>query len=115
MSQTANHLPATNRGAWQDRPFHRQYLMTQASRLFDFFEAASINAKGGFYELSDDGLPLTPDNAVRQIHVTARMIHCATIGSLIGRPGSDEIVDHGMQYLWNKHRDQRHGGYVWSL
>jgi sulfoquinovose isomerase len=107
-------LPKTNSSTWQSRPFHRQYLMRQANNLFDFFEAASFNPRGGFYELSDDGQPLQPENAVRQIHVTTRMIHCAVIGSLIGRPGSDEMVDHGMRYLWEKHRDGRHGGYVWS-
>ncbi len=115
MRDVQTTLPRTNSSPWQSRPFHRQYLMRQANNLFDFFEAPSINPQGGFFELSDDGRPVTPDNAVRQIHVTTRMIHCATIGSLIGRPGSDEIVDHGMQYLWNRHRDQRHGGYVWSL
>lgn len=108
-------LPQTNASAWQSRPFHRQYLMRQANNLFDFFEAASINPDGGFYELSDEGEPLSPDNAVRQIHVTTRLIHCAVIGSLLGRPGSDEVIDHGMRYLWEKHRDARHGGYVWSL
>ena len=112
MTNDPNRLPETNWGAWQSRPFHRQYLMTQASRLFDFFEASSINTKGGFFELSDDGQPLSPENGLRQVHVTTRMIHCATIGRLIGRPGSDEIVDHGMRYLWEKHRDQRHGGFL---
>lgn len=115
MSENNLTLPKTNAGAWQRRPFHRQYLMRQANNLFDFFEAASINPKGGFFELDDAGKPLSPDNATRQIHVTTRMIHCAVIGSLIGRPGSDEIIDHGMRYLWEKHRDQKHGGYVWSL
>ena len=115
MNDAEFSLPRTNAGPWQHRPFHRQYLMTQASRLFDFFEAASINPKGGFFELDDTGQPIRPDNAVRQIHVTTRMIHCAVIGSLIGRPGAGEIVDHGMRYLWEKHRDQKHGGYVWSL
>jgi mannose/cellobiose epimerase-like protein (N-acyl-D-glucosamine 2-epimerase family) len=115
MSDATTSLPKTNASPWQKRPFHRQYLMRQANDLFDFFEAASINPKGGFYELDDEGMPLSEDNAVRQIHVTTRMIHCAVVGSLIGRPGSDEIVDHGMNYLWNKHRDQKHGGYVWSL
>lgn len=108
-------LPKTNASPWQTRPFHRQYLMRQANNLYDFFEAPSINPKGGFYELSDEGKPLTPDNAVRQIHVTTRMIHCAVIGSLLGRPGSDEIVDHGMRFLWEKHRDARNGGYGWSV
>ncbi|ODT79753.1 MAG: mannose-6-phosphate isomerase [Pelagibacterium sp. SCN 64-44] len=115
MSNAQPILSKTNSSPWAGRPFHRQYLMRQANNLFDFFQAASLNPKGGFFELSDDGLPLAPDNATRQIHVTTRMVHCFTIGSLIGRPGSDEIVDHGMQYIWNNHRDQRHGGYVWSL
>ncbi|MBD8065269.1 AGE family epimerase/isomerase [Devosia sp. PTR5] len=115
MTETTWNLPKTNSGPWQSRPFHRQYLMRQANDLFDFFEAASINPKGGFFELDDDGLPLAEDNATRQIHVTTRMIHCAVIGSLIGRPGSDEIIDHGMRYLWEKHRDHKNGGYLWSL
>jgi len=115
MSDAQPILSRTNSSPWSGRPFHRQYLMRQANNLFDFFQAASLNPKGGFFELDDDGLPLAPDNATRQIHVTTRMVHCFTIGSLIGRPGSDEIVDHGMQYIWNHHRDQRHGGYVWSL
>ncbi|QQR35537.1 AGE family epimerase/isomerase [Devosia oryziradicis] len=108
-------LPKTNSSPWSNRPFHRQYLMRQANNLFDFFEAPSMNAKGGFFELDDEGNPLDADNANRQIHVTTRMVHCAVLGSLIGRPGSDEIVDHGMRYIWEKHRDGRHGGYVWSL
>lgn len=115
MSDAMISLPKTNASAWQKRPFHRQYLMRQANNLFDFFEAASINPKGGFFELDDEGLPLGEENGLRQIHVTTRMIHCATVGSLIGRPGSDEIIDHGMNYLWNSHRDGKHGGYVWSL
>ena len=107
-------LPKTNSSPWPNRPFHRQYLMRQANNLFDFFEAPSMNPKGGFFELSDDGQPLDADNGNRQIHVTTRMVHCAVLGSLIGRPGSDEIVDHGMRYLWEKHRDGHRGGYVWS-
>lgn len=108
-------LARTNSSQWQNRPFHRQYLMRQANNLFDFFEAASINPKGGFFELDDEGLPHDTDNATRQIHVTTRMVHCAVIGSLLGRPGSDEIVDHGMRYIWEQHRDAEHGGYVWGL
>jgi sulfoquinovose isomerase len=107
-------LPATNSSPWSARPFHRQFLMRQANRLFDFFQKGSINAKGGFHELDDDGHPLNTDNDIRQIHVTCRMVHCFAIGSLIGRPGSDEIVDHGMRDIWEKHRDTRHGGYVWG-
>ena len=108
-------LPGTNSSSWTSRPFHRQYLMRQANNLFDFFQAPSINPQGGFFELDDSGKPIDRDNGVRAIHGTSRMVHCFAIGSLIGRPGSDEIVDHGMRYLWEKHRDGRNGGYIWSL
>jgi mannose/cellobiose epimerase-like protein (N-acyl-D-glucosamine 2-epimerase family) len=115
MIDAPSHLPRTNASAWALRPFHRQYLMRQANNLFDFFVQASINPKGGFFELDDEGKPLGGDNPARQIHVTTRMVHCAAIGSLLGRPGSDEVVDHGMHYVWEHHRDAKHGGYVWAV
>lgn len=115
MTEAQQSLPLTNSSRWSSRPFHRQYLMRQSNNLFDFFAAPSLNPKGGFFELDDDGRPLEPANSTRQIHGTTRMVHCFVIGSLIGRPGSDEIVDHGMRYIWEKHRDTKNGGYVWSL
>jgi sulfoquinovose isomerase len=86
--------------------------MQQANALFDFHQFRSINPKGGFFELDDDGAPA---GDVRQLHATTRMIHCFAIGHLLGRPGADAIVDHGMNFLWQRHRDRRHGGYAWSL
>jgi mannose/cellobiose epimerase-like protein (N-acyl-D-glucosamine 2-epimerase family) len=65
--------------------------------------------------MDDAGNPLDAVNPVRGIHSAARMVHCFSIASLLGRPGADEIVDHGMRYLWNNHRDQTHGGYFWSV
>lgn len=115
MTDAIPALPRTNSSPWSQRPFHRQYLMRQSNNLFDFFQAASINKKGGFFELDDEGRPLDGGNPVRAIHATTRMVHCFAIGSLIGRPGSDEIVDHGMRYVWEQHRDQKNGGYIWSL
>ncbi|HEY0032715.1 MAG TPA: AGE family epimerase/isomerase, partial [Devosia sp.] len=114
MTYADDILPRTNSSQWAARPFHRQYLMRQANNLFDFFVQASINPKRGFFELDDEGKPLGGSNPVRQIHVTTRMVHCAAIGSLLGRPGSDEVVDHGMRYVWEHHRDTRHGGYAWG-
>ncbi|SEP75108.1 Mannose or cellobiose epimerase, N-acyl-D-glucosamine 2-epimerase family [Devosia sp. YR412] len=115
MTELPLNLAKTNSSPWPNRLFHRQYLMRQANNLYDFFEAASINPKGGFFELDDEGLPVDAENATRQIHVTTRMVHCAVIGSLLGRPGSDEIVDHGMRFIWEQHRDAEHGGYAWGV
>lgn len=101
--------------AWRKRDYHRQWLWREANRLFDFFQNRAFNPVGGFHELDAEGRPLNPGNPVRGIHSTARMVHCFSIASLLGRPGSDDIVDHGMKYLWEKHRDQERGGYHWSL
>lgn len=33
----------------------------------------------------------------------------------MGRPGADALIDHGMDFLWNGHRDAVHGGYMWGI
>ena len=102
-------------GNWQTRPYHRGWLMQQADALFDYFQSRTVYAGGGFVDLDAEGKPLNPDNPVRPIHSTGRMVHCFAIASLLGRPGADEIVDHGMRFLWEKHRDADKGGYFWSV
>ncbi len=107
-------LPPTG-PTWRTRAFHRQWLADQANNLFDFFQHRIINPAGGFFDLDSTGNPIEADNPIRQIHNTTRMVHCFSIGALLGRPGCEAIIDHGMTYLWNRHRDDKHGGYVWSL
>jgi sulfoquinovose isomerase len=97
---------------WTTRAYHRHWLMDRANALFDMFQFNAVNPKGGFFDLDASGKPF---GSLRQIHATARMVHCFAIGYLLGRPGADDIVDHGMRYLWDGHRDQTHGGYCWSL
>ncbi len=100
---------------WAKRDYHRQWLLRQADALMDFFQYRAVNPKGGFNDLAADGMPLDPDNPTRGIHASARMVHCYSIAYLLGRPGAGEIIDHGMRYLWEKHRDPLNGGYFWSL
>src|SRR5687767_15580213 len=104
---------------WTMLPYHRAWLTDQASRLFEFFEPHSINPAGGFFSLDEGGRPLTASAAsgsppAREIHATTRMVHCFAIASLLGRPGADMFIDHGMDFLWRGHRDTIHGGYFWS-
>src|SRR5690606_34837434 len=74
--------------------------------------------RGGFYDLDELGQPLAtgwppgPEPA-RALFATVRMVHCFAIAHLMGRPGADDIVDHGMKFLWDGHRDAVHGGYHW--
>ena len=102
-------------GDWRRLPAHRRWLAGQADALFDFFQYRAFNPQGGFFDLDRQGRPLDASNPVRPIHATARMVHCFVAGSLLGRPGSDRIVDHGLRYLWEAHRDRKNGGYYWSM
>lgn len=102
-----------------DRPAHRRWLLSQAQSLFDFYQFASFNPRGGFFTLDDDGAPLPPATAgggvERKLHDTSRMVHCFAAAHLMGIPGAERAIDHGMDYLWNGHRDDRHGGYFWGV
>lgn len=100
---------------WSDLTYHRGWLLDQAEGLMDFFQYRAINPKGGFYDLDDEGRPLPSSNPVRGIHASARMVHCYSIAYMLGRPGAGDLIDHGMNFLWNGHRDQKNGGYVWSM
>ena len=99
------------------RPAHRLWLLQQAGHLFDFFQTAAINPKGGFFPLGNNSIPqpVGPGGALRQIHDTARMVHCFVMAQQLGLPGADRVIDHGMHYLWNGHRDPQHGGYFWGV
>lgn len=97
---------------WTTRPWHRDWLKARANALFDLFQGNAVNPRGGFHDLDAAGRPF---GTLRQIHSTARMVHCFAIAAKLGRPGAATILDHGMRYLWEGHRDRVHGGYVWSL
>ena len=102
-----------NATPWTQRPAHRRWLETQADALFAFYEARSLDPKGGFFILDDAGRPAA--DPVRPLHLTARMAHCAAIGVLLGRPGAQDLLDHALASIWTRHRDAAHGGYVWSF
>ena len=46
---------------------------------------------------------------------TPRIVHAYAIAYLMGRPGADVIIDHGMNFLWDSCRDPDHGGYYWAV
>ena len=101
------------------RPEHRTWLMAQATSLMDFFQPHLINPKGGFHTMDGAGQPLPPDpdhdGCERQLYDSSRMVHCFASAKLLGRTGADDIVDHGMKFLWDRHRDKKNGGYFASM
>lgn len=110
--------PASPR--WADTRSHRLWLLGQADAILGFFEKNSINTAGGFHQLDTSGKPYPVGEPAggrpgRALHETTRMVHCFSIARLLGRPGADAIIDHGMDFLWNGHRDTVHGGYVWGV
>jgi mannose/cellobiose epimerase-like protein (N-acyl-D-glucosamine 2-epimerase family) len=101
-----------------ERPGHRAWLMDEARRLILLFQRATLNPAGGFYALDVAGKALPPagsSGVVRHLHETTRMVHCFAIAHLLGLPGADGMIDHGMRFLESHHRDRRHGGWVWSV
>ncbi len=105
---------------WVDRTGHRLWLLAEAGRILDFFERHARDPAGGFHELDAAGRPLAAEffpfgAPARALHLTARAVHGFAISHLLGRPGADDLVDHGMAFLWHGHRDSRHGGYLWSI
>jgi mannose/cellobiose epimerase-like protein (N-acyl-D-glucosamine 2-epimerase family) len=101
---------------WTALSYHRTWLLDQASGLLDFFERHSINPTGGFFSLDDRGRPIMRAASsgaapARELHRTARMVHCFAIARLLGRPGAEMFIDHGMDFLRSGHRDAANGGY----
>ena len=98
---------------------HRHWLLGQANSLLDFFQD-SLNPSGGFHDLDTAGRPMPAgfpagSRPARQLHATTRMVHCFAIAHLMGRPGADAVIDHGMDFIWNGHRDTAQGGYLWGV
>jgi mannose/cellobiose epimerase-like protein (N-acyl-D-glucosamine 2-epimerase family) len=82
--------------------------MTDLDRLLDFAERSRM--PGGFGYLADDGRVL-PDRPV-ETWITARMTHVFGLAHLLGRPGADELVRHGVDALTaGPLHDDAHGGW----
>lgn len=82
--------------------------MTDLDRLLDF-AAGSRLPEGGFGYLGDDGRVL-PDRPV-ETWIVARMTHVFGLARLLGRPGADELVRHGVAALTDGLRDRQDGGW----
>ena len=105
---------------WTALASHRAWLLGQAENLFALFERSVVNPLGGFHDLDDAGRPAPPGYGAgqppaRYLFATTRIVHAFSIAYLMGRPGADVIVDHGMRFLWDGHRDAKHGGYHWGV
>lgn len=97
---------------WLEAPTHRRWLHEHALELLDFYQHASIDPQGGFFELDDEGNPRNLE--ARQLFITTRAVHCYSLAHLMGKPGASTLVDHGIQHLNGALADREHGGWYWS-
>ena len=91
---------------------HRDFLLRDARQQLGFF-ANSLRQDGGFDTLNWDGSPM--DRGPQELHTTTRMIHSDALGHAMGHDDAGRMIDAGMAFLWDQHRDTTHGGYVWSV
>lgn len=95
-------------GPWIADPIHQQYLRADVQRQLDFFRPM-LRSDGGFDVPGFDGAPL-PDGP-QELHTTTRMVHSFALAKIFGFADCDAVIDAGMEFIWNAHRDPVHGGY----
>jgi mannose/cellobiose epimerase-like protein (N-acyl-D-glucosamine 2-epimerase family) len=98
---------------WRREASHRLWLNAHAHELLDFYQQPLRDPRGGYHEMGDDGTPTAEPG--RQLVVTSRMVHCFAIAHLLGRPGATPVMDHGLRFLADAHRDSEHGGFRWIV
>lgn len=97
---------------WLNTAAHARWLETEMDRLFDFARAA--RNPDGFGWLDDQGRlsPSSPDF----LWVTARMTHVYALAALMGRPGANTLVDHGIACLaGGPLHDSQYGGWYTAV
>lgn len=83
-------------------------LAAETDRLLEFAEASASPA-GGFGWLDLGGR--LDESRPSQLWITARMTHVFALAHLLGRPGADRLVDHGIAALRGPFRDDDLGGW----
>src|SRR5690554_6288776 len=93
---------------WLTTPAHHRWLEQHADHLFDF-AAASVDPRGGFGWLNEQGE--CDETRDVELWITCRMTHSFALATLMGRPGAAALVDHGIDALAGRLRDDQHGGW----
>ncbi len=95
-----------------DTPENKAYLQEMVTELLQF-AVRFPSPEGCAYYLKDDGTPW-PEKTLDN-YETCRMVHCYSIGKLLGFPGSDALIDAGLKGLFGAMHDSVHGGWYNSL
>ena len=92
--------------------FDKTYRHQNAHQQLEFF-SASLRKDGGFDVLDWEGRPLL--DQAQELHTTTRLVHSYSIAKRAGFEGYDDIIDAGLKFIWQMHRDHQHEGYFWSV
>ncbi|WNM27498.1 AGE family epimerase/isomerase [Demequina capsici] len=97
---------------WLTSDSHHRWLEQETDRLLSFGRYAQ-DPRGGFGYLDADGRI----DASRDVElwITCRMTHVYALGSMMGRPGAAAYVDHGVDSLLGRLRDEEHGGWFAAI
>lgn len=98
--------------SWRDRPAHRRWAEERFARLIAFVLPSALPG-GGFAYLGADGQPMPGREP--SLLLTARMTHVAALGSVLGVPGAQHLLAHGLWSLGEPFRDERRGGWFGTL
>lgn len=98
--------------ALMDEPAHRKWLDDEMRRLAHF-GVASVDPRGGFGWLLDDG---TRDaSRPVELWISCRMTYVYALAELAGVDGAAALVEHGLDALEGPLRDAKHGGWFSSI
>ncbi|MBU2867263.1 AGE family epimerase/isomerase [Pacificibacter marinus] len=95
-------------GQWINDPIHQEFLRDDVQRQLDFFRPM-LRGDGGFDVPDLAGAPLL--GGPQELHTTTRMVHSFALAKQFGYADCDDVIDAGMAFLWNTHRDTKNGGY----
>ncbi|MEN6669397.1 AGE family epimerase/isomerase [Psychrobacter sp. B38] len=79
---------------WAELSIHKHWLVAEGQRLLEHYAKARVPL--GFATLGNDGNMV--DDTAKTI-ITARMVHCYALATLMGIPGSAALADHGLDAL----------------
>ncbi len=114
MNEKIKALPLASQksSSWLHDDAHKAFLIQDAKKQIEFF-AKSLRPDGGFDVLDYDGKPIA--DQPQELHTTTRLIHSFALGKAFGFEGCEDIIDAGLNFLKKGHRDDRYGGYAWSV
>jgi sulfoquinovose isomerase len=98
--------------SWRDRSTHRRWAEEHFERLIAFV-LPSVLPGGGFAYLGADGQPMPGREP--SLLLTARMVHVSALGSVLGVPGAQHLLEHGLWSLTGPLRDERAGGWFGTV